>query len=77
MWKKMREYDREILKYIGLISQLGLLMVSSILIFFFLGLFLDKLIHTRPLLTIIFIALGVFTGGFTVYKTLMKFYEKE
>jgi len=77
MWKKLREFDREILKYIGLISQLGLIMVSSILIFFFLGLFLDKLIHTGHILTIIFIIIGVFTGGYTVYKTLMKFYEKQ
>ena len=77
MGKKLRDFDREILKYISLITQLGLIMVSSILIFFFAGLFLDKFFHTGHILIIVCIVLGVFTGGFTVYKTLMKFYEKE
>lgn len=77
MWKKLRDFDREILKYISLITQLGLIMVSSILIFFFTGLFLDKLFLTGHIITIVCIVLGVFTGGFTVYKTLMKFYEKQ
>ncbi|MDY6915933.1 MAG: AtpZ/AtpI family protein, partial [Candidatus Cloacimonadota bacterium] len=65
MWKKFREFDKEIIKHIGLIAQLGLIMISSILILFFLGLYLDKLLHAGGVLAIVGIVLGVFTGGFT------------
>lgn len=57
--KRKEDDNRQIMKAFGLFTQLGVTMVSCILIGFFLGLFLDKLIGTAPLFMIIFLLMGV------------------
>ena len=48
-------------KALSLISQLGINMITPILICTFIGVYLDEKMSTTPLFTIIFILLG--TGG--------------
>ena len=51
-------------------SHLGLTMVGCILFCFFVGYFLDKWLGTKGLFITIFIILGVFGGGITVYRQI-------
>ena len=44
-----------------MLSQLGIVMITPILMCTFIGVFLDELTHKGPLFTIVFILLG--TGG--------------
>lgn len=54
-----------------LVSHLGLTIVVSIVIAVFVGMFLDKHLHTRPLWTVVFLVFGV-VGGFTgAYKSII------
>lgn len=65
----------EIAEMLSLINQVGLMMVIPILGCTFIGKFLDAKLNTRPILTLIFLLLGV-GGAFNgVYKTL-KVYTK-
>ncbi|OJT84926.1 hypothetical protein BM535_22875, partial [Clostridioides difficile] len=54
-----RNTHTEIAKLFSLISQIGLMIVISILGCTFLGKFLDSKLNTTPVLTIIFLLLGV------------------
>lgn len=67
----------EIAKLFSLISQIGLMIVISILGCTFLGKFLDGKLNTTPVLTIIFLLLGV-GGAFSgVYKTLIVYTRRK
>ena len=77
LWRKWSKPDKTILKYFGLVSQLGLSFISSLLIFFFLFLFLDKKLKTNGILMIIGTVLGVAAGIFAAYKILKRYYEKQ
>lgn len=68
--------DREILKYLGLITQLGLQFVASILIFFLGFLYLDRLLSANNLLLVPGIVIGLFSGFYNSYRLLKKFYTK-
>ena len=58
--QKRKEADnRQVMKALGLFTQLGLSMASCILGGFFLGLFLDKSIGTAPLFMIILLLAGI------------------
>lgn len=46
-------------KSLSLISQLGITMITPILICTFIGIFIDEKINSSPIFTIIFIVLGV------------------
>ena len=61
----------EILKYLGLVTELGLTMVSTILVGFAIGFFIDNKTGHFPLWTIIFLLLGIFSGFWSVYKLIM------
>lgn len=61
---------QQILKLIGLISQVGLLVVTSIGIGFVIGYFLDRILGFSFFLTPIFIFLGVAAGFWSVYQML-------
>ena len=77
LWKKLRKPDQTILKYFGLVSQLGLSFISSFLLLFFLFLYLDKKLGANGILLIIGTILGVGAGIFSAYKILKKYYEKQ
>ncbi len=76
MWKNLKSSDREIIKHLGLLTQLGLTVISSILILFFLFLYLDKRFKTNGILMAVGILLGVVAGVFSAYRILKNFYEK-
>ena len=61
---------RDFVEYLALVSQIGLTMAGSILFCFVIGYFLDKWLHSRGVLLVIFIFLGVIGGGVTVYRQI-------
>lgn len=77
MRKKLFPMDGEVFKYIGLLTQLGLTFISSLLIIFFLFLFLDRKFQTNGILLIPGLILGVLAGGVTVYRLIIRFYRAE
>lgn len=76
MWKKQKILDKELLKYFGLITQLGLSVITSILIFTFGFIYLDRKLHTEGKLIIVGVILGVIAGIVVAYRLIRRFYEK-
>ena len=76
MWKKKNQLNNELLKYISLITQLGLTIISSILIFLVGAIYLEKKIQTDGVLILVGVLLGVSVGIFAAYKLLKKTFEK-
>lgn len=68
---------KEIFYYLGLVTQLGLIVVCSILIGFAVGCFLDKKLGSGGLILIPFILIGVGAGFFSAYKLIMIKEKKE
>jgi hypothetical protein len=75
MLKNQNPVLKEILKNIGLITQLGLSVISSILIFVIGSLYLDRKLNTNGKLIILGVLLGVATGILAAYKLLKKTYK--
>lgn len=73
--RKKKNLNKEWYKYFSLISQLGLVVVSSILIFFFLFLYLDRKFNTNGILMAVGVFLGVITGVLGAYRLLRKIYR--
>jgi ATP synthase protein I len=61
---------RDAIEYLALVTQVGLTMAGSILFCFVVGFFLDKWLHTRGVLLVIFIVLGIVGGAVTVYRQI-------
>jgi len=57
---------------IAALSSLGLLLPSSIIIGLFMGYWLDKLLGTRPWLTLTFLILGIMSGFLGLFRGLKK-----
>ena len=76
MWKKQKILDKELLKNLGLVTQLGLSVIVSVLIFLFGFIYLDKKLHTEGRLIIVGVILGVIVGIVTAYRLIQRFYEK-
>ncbi len=77
MWKKKNRLNNELLKYISLITQLGLTVISSILIFLVGAVYLEKKFQTNGILILVGVLIGVAAGVFAAYKLLKKTLEKE
>lgn len=67
--------DKNIFYYLGLVTQLGLVIASSIFIGLAIGLFIDKKLHINGIFSIIFLLFGVM-GGFIAAYELIKTKEK-
>ena len=76
MWKKQKILDKELLRHLSLLGQLGLTVITSILIFFFVFLYLDRKLQTGGILVGVGVFLGVIAGVLAAYKLLKGFYEK-
>lgn len=63
--------NREIFYYLGLVTQLGLVVVFWILIGLFIGLFLDRRFVGQGLWLVIFILLGIAAGFYNAYRLIM------
>jgi F0F1-type ATP synthase assembly protein I len=64
--------DPSILKYLALISQIGLLMAIPIFMSIFMGYWLDNKFGTSPLFLIIFILVGVYAAFRNLFVTVLK-----
>lgn len=67
---KKKDYLK-IANMLSLVSQIGLMILISILGCTFLGKFIDSKLHTKPIFTIIFLLLGIGGAFMSVYKTLI------
>ena len=63
-----KSWIKEVVYY----SSLGLQVAFSIVIGLFIGVWLDKWLDTMPLLTFIFLALGIFAGFQNIYRVYKK-----
>jgi ATP synthase protein I len=62
--------ESSFLKYLGLITQLGLVVLSSTFVGLFVGLLIDKKLNTGPWLTIICLVFGVIGGFISAYQLI-------
>ena len=67
-----RKEINTIFRYLTLISQLGLIMATSVVVCFLLGFILDKKLGTNGLFITIFVLIGVLGGFWSVYKLIIK-----
>ncbi len=77
MRKRKNQLNNELLKYISLVSQLGLTVIGSILILLAVSIYLEKKFQTNGLIILIGILVGVVAGVFSAYKLLKKSIEKD
>jgi ATP synthase protein I len=63
---------RDFVRYLGLVTQVGLTMVVWIGAGFGLGFLLDRTLATHGLFLVIGIVLGVLGGFWSVYRLIMK-----
>jgi len=66
--KESNKFYKEIGPYIGL----GLQLAITVTVMVFLGLWLDGVFETKPILTVLFSFLGVFAGLYTFIKSALK-----
>lgn len=62
--------NKSFLEYLSLLTQLGLVMVISILLGLFTGLFIDRKFNLEGIFTIIFLIFGVIGGFMAAYKLI-------
>lgn len=72
-----RKMYMEIASMLSLVSQIGLMILISILGCTFIGKFLDSKFGTDPILTLIFLLLGIGGAFMSVYKTLIVYTKRK
>ncbi|RAP34080.1 hypothetical protein DID75_00455 [Candidatus Marinamargulisbacteria bacterium SCGC AG-410-N11] len=72
MSKKNKSKYGDVSKYLSLIAKISTYMVSSIILFFMVGLYLDKKLHSKGIFMILGVFIGLGFGFFFVYKQIMK-----
>lgn len=75
MKKERNPFTREILRNFALISELGLSVVVSVLIFIFAFVYLDKKLNTDGKIVIVGVVLGVIVGIMAAYRLLQKHFK--
>ena len=68
---------REIFSSLTLATQVGVMVVVSTLGCLFLGLWIDGKLHTKPLATLIFIAVGTLVAIAGTYRLARSFIEQQ
>ncbi len=58
--------------YLGLITQIGLTIIFSILAGLFIGLALDRFFNTKGIFLILFLLMGIAGGFYNAYKQILK-----
>ncbi len=61
---------------IGLVIQLTMVIVVAILVPLGLGIFLDRLLQTSPLITLFLMVLGITLGTVAVYREVNAVYDR-
>ncbi|MBU5436731.1 AtpZ/AtpI family protein [Tissierella sp. MSJ-40] len=64
---KKKDY-KDVLKNLGLISQIGISVITPILLGVFIGQFIDKKVGTQGIFIIVFIILGAGAGFLNLFK---------
>ena len=77
MWKRKSQLNSELIKYISLVTQLGLTVIGSILIFLVGAIYLEKKFQTDGILILISVLIGVAVGVLSAYKLLKRYLEKD
>lgn len=67
-YKKNRAWAENL----SIVMQIGLTMAGCICFCFFLGLYLDKWLGTKGILTVVFIILGIAGGANVVYRQILE-----
>lgn len=68
---------REIFSSLTLATQVGVMVAVSTLGCLFLGLWIDSKLHTKPLATLTFIAVGTFVAIAGTYRLARSFIEQQ
>lgn len=68
----MSNNDKSLLRQMLKASMIGIHLVVATFVGFFIGFFLDKLLGTKPWLTIIFFIFGVVAGFRDIFRMAMK-----
>jgi ATP synthase protein I len=68
----MRNRDIDALIALSMVTQLGVIMVASILVGLLAGIYLDRQFGTAPVLTLALMLIGVAGGMTAAYKLIMK-----
>ncbi len=73
-----KEKNNKLKSYSNLLelSSIGLNLVVSIFIGLFIGLFFDKIFKTKPLLTIVFLLMGIIAGFVNIFRIANSFRKK-
>jgi ATP synthase protein I len=57
-------------------ASFGFVLLLSVVVGLGIGIFLDKIFNTHPLLTIIFTIIGMVSGIYSVFKEIKQFQKK-
>ena len=71
-YKKNRAWTENL----SVVMQIGLTMAGCIFFCFFVGLYLDRWLGTKGVLTVVFILLGIAGGANVVYRQIVEIMEK-
>jgi F0F1-type ATP synthase assembly protein I len=72
-YKKNRSWAENL----SIVMQIGLTMAGCICFCFFIGLYLDRWLHTKGILTVIFTLLGVAGGGNVAYRQILEIVNQD
>ncbi len=67
---------KDVFRSLGIATQVGLMVVASILISLFLGLWLDDKLGTTPCATLILVVVGILVGSISTYRLASSLVEK-
>lgn len=62
---------------LSVVMQIGLTMAGCICFCFFVGLYLDRWLGTKGVLTVVFILLGIAGGANVTYRQIIEIMEKK
>lgn len=65
------------MKWMTLLSQIGITMVANIFVSLFIGKYLDQWLNTSPLFLLLFMVIGVFSGIKSVYLLIIKIDKRD
>lgn len=71
----MQEKDRKLYRLLGVMSTVGIALVASTFIGFYIGLKLDEYFGTSPWLTVVFLILGIAAGFRNLFMTAKRINE--
>ena len=66
----------EIVKSMSLLTQLGLTVVICVFGCVYVGIYLDRRLNTSPVLSLVFLMLGLGSAFASVYRTLQPYIKK-